>query len=85
MHVHQCDEFTIRAKVLEPIDILRSATSVNAEILQKSGQLGVVGKGALADLILVNGDPLADLAVFRADGGGVPLVMLGGEIVKNEL
>jgi imidazolonepropionase-like amidohydrolase len=85
MHIHQCDEFTIRAKVLEPIDILRSATSVNAEILQKTGQLGVVRRGALADLILVDGDPLADLSLFRADGSGVPLVMRGGEIVKNTL
>lgn len=85
MHVHQCDEFAIRAKVLEPIDILRSATSVNAEILQKTGQLGGVRKGALADLILVDGDPLIDLSVFRADGSGVPLVMRGGEIVKNTL
>lgn len=85
MHVHQCDEFAIRAKVLEPIDILRSATSVNAEILQKGGDLGVVRKGALADLILVDGDPLADLSLFRADGSGVPMVMRGGEIVKNTL
>lgn len=85
MHVHQCDEFAIRAKVLDPIDILRSATSVNADILQRSRELGVVRPGALADLIIVDGDPLTDLGMFRADGSGVPLVMRGGEIVKNAL
>lgn len=85
MHVHQCDEFAIRAKVLPPVDILRSATSVNAAILQREGKLGVIRVGALADLILVDGDPLADLSVFDAAGSGVPFVMLGGEIVKNQL
>lgn len=85
MHIHQCDEFTIRAKVLPPIDILRSATSVNAAILQREGELGCIRSGALADLILVDGDPLHDVSVFDAAGSHVPFVMRDGEIVKNRL
>ena len=39
----------------------------------------------MADLILVTGDPARDLSVFTEDGVNVPLVILGGEIVKNIL
>lgn len=85
MHVNQCFEFALRNQVLEPIEVLRSATSINAEILQRSGELGVVHEGAMADLILVTGDPARDLSVFTEDGVNVPLVILGGEIVKNIL
>jgi len=76
-------EFRLRAAVEAPLDILRSATSVNAEILQKSGELGVIAKGALADIILVEGDPTQDIAVLE-DGDNVSLVMQGG-IVRKDL
>jgi imidazolonepropionase-like amidohydrolase len=77
-HDYQSDEFTIRARVQQPIDILRSATLVNAEILQATGELGVVAPGAYADLILVDGDPLADLGVLTGQGERIPLVIRGG-------
>ena len=85
MHVHQCYEFEIRSRVLEPIEILRSATSINADILQKKGELGSVSVGAIADLVLVRGDPTSDLSVFTEDGTNVPFVLLNGEVVKNEI
>ncbi len=83
MHVQQCNEFTIRSKVLSPIEILRSATSVNAEILNRENQLGVVQSGALADLILVDGNPDENLSLFQADGRFLSMVMRDGVIVKN--
>jgi imidazolonepropionase-like amidohydrolase len=85
MHVRQCDEFTIRQQVLEPIEILRSATSVNAELLGKKGELGAVVVGAAADLILVQGNPAEDLSLFTADGTNVSLVMIAGKIRKDQL
>jgi len=85
LHTHQCEEFRIRAEVLPPLDILRSATSINAELLNMSGELGVVAVGALADLIVVEGDPLSDLDRFTEQGEHVKLVMKGGEIFKNRL
>ncbi|MBY8824138.1 metal-dependent hydrolase family protein [Sphingomonas colocasiae] len=82
MHVDQCDEFAIRAQVLDPIDILRSATSVNAKILQKGDMLGRIKVGATADLILVDGDPTTDLSVFTADGANIRTVMIEGAVRK---
>jgi imidazolonepropionase-like amidohydrolase len=51
-HEHQSEELSIRAEVLSPAEILRSATVVNAEILGREGELGEVVPGALADLLL---------------------------------
>ena len=51
----------------------------------KQDELGCVRAGAYADLIVVNGDPLADLSLLAADGTQVSLVIRDGEIVKNRL
>jgi imidazolonepropionase-like amidohydrolase len=82
-HVRQCTEFTIRRQVLSPFDILHSATAVNAEILQTQGRLGVVKPGALADLLLVDGDPLRDLELLAADGAHLRVIMKDGRFVKR--
>lgn len=84
-HSHQGDEFPLRGEVQKPIDVLRSATSVNAEILQKSGELGCIGEGALADLILVDGNPLGDLSLLADAARHVKLIIRNGEIVKNTI
>jgi imidazolonepropionase-like amidohydrolase len=52
-HTRQGTEFTLRKQVLSAADILISATSVNADILQMKDKLGVVKKGAYADLLVV--------------------------------
>ncbi|MFC7688978.1 amidohydrolase family protein [Paeniroseomonas aquatica] len=85
MHRRQSDEFIIRRQVLPAAAVLRSATSVNAALLQKEGQLGVVAPGALADLILVDGDPLADIGVLTGQGERIPLVMKGGAALIDRL
>lgn len=76
-------ELWLRGQVQPAIDVLRSATSVNGEIVQMGGELGVIAPGALADLILVDGDPLRDLALFEDGERNIPLVMKGGEIVHD--
>jgi imidazolonepropionase-like amidohydrolase len=65
-HEHQSREFALRAKVLPAADIIRSATVVNAEILNRAGELGVIAPGALADLLVVEGNPLEDVSVLEA-------------------
>ncbi len=85
MHRYELDEFKIRAQVLPAVDILRSATSINAEILNQEGELGVVAAGALADLIVVDGDPLADISALSGEGETVRLVMKGGAVFKDKL
>ena len=49
------------------------------------GQLGVVAPGALADIIVVDGDPLSDLGHLQDQGAHIPLIMRGGHIFKSEL
>ncbi len=85
MHRYELNEFAIRAKVLPAHEILRSATSINAEILNQEGELGVVAAGALADLIVVDGDPVADISAFSGEGETVRLVMKGGALFKDSL
>ncbi|WP_417317728.1 amidohydrolase family protein [Emcibacter sp.] len=82
MHVHQTEEFLIRKEVQSSFEILRSATSVNAEILNKTGELGVVAEGALADLLLVNGNPLEDISLLAGDSHNLSMVMKNGEIIS---
>jgi imidazolonepropionase-like amidohydrolase len=82
---HQAIEFRLRREVLEPVDILRSATSVNAEILNQGDRLGRIDDGYLADLIVVDGNPLHDVSLFDETGSNVPLVLKGGELVVNRL
>jgi imidazolonepropionase-like amidohydrolase len=85
MHYRQSEEFTIRARVLSPFEIIQSATKVAAEILRQSGKLGVVAPGAHADLIAVDGDPLKDLDRLGHQGRHIDLIMKAGAIVKNKL
>jgi imidazolonepropionase-like amidohydrolase len=49
------------------------------------GKLGVVRPDALADLILIEGNPLLDLSVFSAPASAMPLIMRGGRLIKCSL
>lgn len=84
-HAYQSSEFALRARVLPPLEILRSATLINAELLGRAGELGVVAAGALADLLVVEGNPLADLSLLDGQGEHLALVMKAGEIFINHL
>jgi imidazolonepropionase-like amidohydrolase len=82
MHSHQSDELTLRARLQSPLEVLRSATLINAEILGESGRLGVIKPGAIADLIAVSGDPLADLTLLQHQGRHLDLIIKDGDIHK---
>jgi imidazolonepropionase-like amidohydrolase len=84
-HSMQGMELPLRGEVSPPIDVLRSATSVNAELLGRAGDLGCIKPEALADLIVLGFDPLHDLAPFAHAEKNVLLVMKGGEIIRNDL
>jgi imidazolonepropionase-like amidohydrolase len=73
----------------EPAEVLRMATHDNAQLLALSGErspyrgeLGVVKEGALADLLLIDGDPLADIDLI-ADEANLIVVMKDGRIYKD--
>ncbi|MFF5235323.1 amidohydrolase family protein [Dactylosporangium sp. NPDC000521] len=73
---HKARELTLKARILGPMGAIVASTKTNAEILRRP-DLGVLRRGATADLLLVDGDPLADIAVLeRRDH--IHLVVLGG-------
>ena len=88
----QSYELTNRLTWFEPAEILAQATSGNAEILYLSGprnpypgKLGVIEEGALADILLVNGNPVEDLSLFHNPEENLALIMKDGKIYKNTL
>jgi len=82
---YHCLEFELLAKVLTPAEILKSATTIGARLCRMEGEIGVITKGAYADLLAVDGDPLTDIAPLLGDGVHMPLIMRGGRIFKNTL
>ena len=74
MQDQQLHEFRLRGEVDTPLDVLRSATSVNAELLQMDGEIGCVTPGAHADLLAFDGNPLEDLSVIYGETGGPAVV-----------
>lgn len=64
MQVHQAAEFTIRGKIQPAIDVIRSATTTAAALIQREGSLGVIAEGAMGDFVVTAEDPLKDLAVL---------------------
>lgn len=85
LHGRQSDEFVIRGRVLPAAAVLRQATSAAAEVLRMSGRLGEIRAGAIADLLVVDGDPLADLSVLRGQGERLAAIMKAGVFHKNRL
>ena len=75
---------TLRARVLPPLEILRSACVVNAEILNQAGRLGSICEGALADLLVVDGDPLTDVSVL-AEPTNLRVIMKDGQFHKRTI
>lgn len=85
MHTRQADEFELRSRVLPAIDILRSACAVNAELLGQDGRLGCIREGALADLLVVDGDPLRDVTVLGGAGERLAVIMNDGRFHKRTI
>jgi len=81
----QSREFLIRGEALTPLEVIRSATLVNAQLLRREGELGTVRPGALADLLVVDGNPLRDLGLFQDQGAHLTAIMNGGRFHKNLL
>lgn len=75
-----------------PAEVMTMATAGNGELLRLSGPrnpypgtLGVVEEGALADLVVVDGDPLADLKLIEDPAKNFVVIMKDGKIYKNIL
>ena len=85
MHARQNTEFALRAPALPPLELLQGATAVAARLMGRERELGVVAPGALADLLIVDGDPSATLDMLVAPETGIRLLMQGGRVVFDRL
>lgn len=85
LYKQQCREFALRRQVFSPLEILRQATSVSAEMMMQEGRLGCIQPGALADLLVVDGDPLKDISLLESNGEKLSVILRAGELVKNRL
>jgi imidazolonepropionase-like amidohydrolase len=81
----QGTEFELRAQVFSPLEILQQATRNNAELLQMDGQVGRVAPGHVADLIVVDGDPLEDIGCLGRGGANLPVILQGGRFHRRTL
>ena len=80
------------ARWYDNADILKTATATNGELLALSGprnpypgKLGVVEEGALADLLVVDGDPLDDIGLMAKPETSLLVIMKGGKLYKDAL
>ena len=87
----QIFELTKMRKWFAPEEVLAMATATNAQLLKLSGprdpypgKLGVVEEGALADLLLVDGDPVANIDLL-SDQSKLLVIMKDGKVYKNSL
>lgn len=80
MHRRQLDEFVLRAEVVPPADLLRTATVVGAQLLNMEDRIGRLAPGYSADLIAFGGDPLSDITVMAQLPQRLSMVMKQGVI-----
>ena len=82
------EEFTARAAYWSPAEVLHQATAESAEVIRMSGKLnkhgnfGEIREGWVADLVLVDGDPLENIALLESPDN-IVWVMKAGEVVKD--
>ncbi len=84
MQAQRTTELELKGQVMKPMEVLLSATRVNAEIFRMESQIGTVEPGKYADLIAVMGNPLKDLRVFQ-NQDNLHLIMKGGQAYKQTL
>ena len=77
-------ELEIKTEVMSPMESLVSATKTNASLFGMEGEIGTVEEGKFADLLVVDGNPLENIAVLQRKAN-LKLIMKGGRAFKSEL
>jgi imidazolonepropionase-like amidohydrolase len=77
-------ELEIKTEIMSPMESLMSTTKTNAELFGWQDLIGTVEEGKLADLLVVEGNPLEDISVLQ-DRNNLKIIMKGGRTFKNEL
>ena len=84
-------EFTERAKYWKSAEVLRQATSESAKVIRMSGKLnhhgmfGEIREGWVADILLINGNPLEDISILEQPKTSLAMIMKNGKIYKIKL
>jgi imidazolonepropionase-like amidohydrolase len=81
MHERQNGEFALRVQAMPPLEALQSATFTAAQLMRQEGRIGQIVPGAWADLLVVEGDPAAELDMLERPEQGIRLLMQGGRVV----
>ena len=74
-------EFFVRHLGFTPMEAIRAATMYGGQMMLQGNELGVIREGYLADLLLIDGDPLANVAILR-EGRRILAVMKDGRFAK---
>ena len=77
-------EAYVKGAGIPALDVIGWATRNGAEMLGMKDDLGTIEAGKLADLLVVNGDPVRDIAVLQ-DRKNLDVIMKGGKFVENNL
>ena len=85
MHRRQLEEFKLRSPVVANDDLVRQATCNAARLFNMEDQIGQVKEGLLADLIVIDGDPLDDITALTTPETSLKMVMKEGQICINNL
>lgn len=77
-------EFYVKYAGTSPLDVIRWATRNGAGLLREGDKLGTIAAGKIADLLVVDGDPIQDIAILQ-DRARLNVVMKGGEFIESRL
>jgi imidazolonepropionase-like amidohydrolase len=85
-HGDYADElaFYVKEIGIPPLDVIRWATRYGAETVGCADELGTIEVGKLADLLVVDGDPIADIGCLK-DRDNLQAIVKGGVFYKDAL
>lgn len=84
MHFAQSKEFSVRSSVLTPLQILRSATVNAARLVMQENRLGQVHEGFVADILILNKNPLEDITILDRGEEHILAVIKDGRVATSQ-
>jgi imidazolonepropionase-like amidohydrolase len=81
---YKTNELELKSRVMGPMGAILSATKVNAEIMKIDGRVGTVEPGKLADILLLDGNPLEDMTVFQ-NRDNIRVILQDGKFIKKTI
>lgn len=78
-------ELELKSRVMGKMGAIVSATKTNAEIMGMDDKVGTLQVGKCADLLVLNGNPLEDIAVIQRHEEDMPVIMKDGVFIKKQI